>query len=330
MADRYGGLEQLLENRQFNSVRESCFQGFKEDCYDTENTLYLARSLIGELDTYAKGRETAEVLNYILTVILQFGAVPEEAFNCFFPLFEEHLNRTRRELPDKGQVVLVIGTGRNGSTSIATALKRLPASFVTHERAPIVFWNQDEPQLNFQIEFFELARKYFEFVIDVSHWWLPHLDYMRDHIDGLKVVNLHRPIGKTLDSFERIKEASPGLLNHWTNHHGSCWDKNLWDKCYPNVIDFSDLGNVNDPLHMRVTRLFCTSKYISDYHAAALNEIEEHRGLSFDIESLFSEESKLRMFAFLDREFDWVSTHLNEGDMKHSQGADVFSIGHVP
>ncbi|MDP6355239.1 MAG: hypothetical protein QF473_09075 [Planctomycetota bacterium] len=317
-------LESLLENKQFSEVREACFQRFTEDHYNVENNLYLVRAVIGQLVASAKANVTAEVLEHFINVGMQFGAVPDEAFSCFFSMYENYLKQNREELPEKGKVLLVIGTGRNGSTSIGAALKKLPNSFITHERPPVIFWDKEESQLDFHIRFFELARKYYEYVIDVSHWWLPHLDYMRERLSGLQVIHLQREISKTLDSWVRIKEITPGLINHWTDHQGNYWDRNLWDKCYPNVIAFNELGGADNHVHMRISRLFCISKYIVDYHLAAQKEIESHNGLNLEIESLFSDDSRKRVLEFLGCEFDWSRVHLNEGNMKDSQGAPIF------
>jgi hypothetical protein len=219
---------------------------------------------------------------------------------------------------------MILGTGRNGSASIAKALKELPNSLVTHERPPIVYWQDAKDQLDFHLRFSAISLRHFRFVIDVSHWWLPHLNYLKEAFGDLDVILLCRNKPDTVRSFFRIKGTGRGAINHWTNHDGDYWTKNFWDKCYPDVVDFKNIGDSRNDMHMLKVQEDCICNYIDSYNNEAKNYVEANKGVILDLESLFSNESKEMLFRFLHCEFEWRLQHLNAKGCQDSWRQSVF------
>lgn len=317
-------IEKHLREKKFSEALQICIQYFAYDCYDSKNKDYLSRCILGSAINSFDGKVTPSFLDALL-FSLRFGAVPEIAFSEFFPLYEAFLKQRYKELQDHGKVIFVLGTGRNGSTTIANALKRIPNSLVTHERPPIVYWDNAQRQLLFHLQFIDLSRKYFQFVIDASHWWLAHLHHIKESLSDFDVIFLHRNQPDTVRSFLAIKGTGRGSINHWTNHAGDYWTKNYWDECYPDVVDFSDIGESRNDVYMLKVQEDCIHQYVESYNGKAKNYVEANKGLRLNLETLFTNESKEQLFKSLDCEFEWQQQHLNVGGVQHSEQHSVFA-----
>jgi hypothetical protein len=317
-------IKTFLKEKRHSDALQMCLQFFAHDCYHAENINYLSRCLIESGMQSFDGNVTPIFLDALL-LALRFGSVPEVAFSGFFSLYETFLKQRYQELKDSGKVVFVVGTGRNGSTSIAEALKKLPNSLVTHERPPIVFWKDAERQLSFHLRFIELSQKYFRFVVDAAHWWLPHIRYLKKILGDFDVIFLHRNVTDTVESFIRIKGAGRNSINHWTDHHGDYWTKHYWDKCYPDVVTFSEIGSCRSDFCMGMAKQVCIAKYVELYNDEAQRYVENEQGISLALETLFANESGERVFEFFDCEFDWRPMHLNKGGVQDLQQQAIFS-----
>lgn len=134
----------------------------------------------------------------------------------------------------KGQLVLGIGTGRNGSTTLSELLAAQPDARVTHELPPILSWDRKTSADEFHVQRFKHLLTQFSIVGDVAHWWLPKLDEIIQSIPSVRIVALKREKQETVNSFLKIKGGNgKGAINHWTRHNGEYWTKNTWDPCYP-------------------------------------------------------------------------------------------------
>ncbi len=83
--------------------------------------------------------------------------------------------RDRPKRAEPGAVVLGIGSGRCGSTTLTAAFAGVPNALSTHENPPILFWEPQEPQLQMQFERFRLVAEYYPLVFEAAHWWLTSL-----------------------------------------------------------------------------------------------------------------------------------------------------------
>ena len=147
-----------------------------------------------------------------------------------------------KESPETGQppaqqrLLLGLGTGRSGSTSLTKLLRHQPGTFCAHEFPPRLSWSENHSRFGFHRRRFETLLAHFSTVADVSHWWLPYADLILETFDEVRFIALKRDREATIRSFLRIKGGGgQGSINHWTDHDGSFWQKNPWDECYPSL-----------------------------------------------------------------------------------------------
>lgn len=164
------------------------------------------------------------------------AAVPDSdwAMQLYLAMLQDAvLKRTGRQRP-AGRVILGLGTGRSGSTSLTHLLAAQPDTCFSHEHAPLIPWQEGHRQLNFHLMRTALLVRLFGTVADVSHWWLPKLPVVLKEFAGARVVVLRRDRAETVASFMSIKGAAgPQPINHWMAHDGVRYKRNLWDVCYP-------------------------------------------------------------------------------------------------
>jgi len=143
-------------------------------------------------------------------------------------------NRSAEGSNHKGRLLLGLGTGRSGSTTLAKLWREQEDCYCSHEHPPRLAWKADSTRLTFHANRFNLLLDDYKYVGDVSHWWLPYIDILMERYDNVRVVVLKRDRKATVDSFLKIKGGNnKGAINHWVDHDGSFWGNNTWDECYP-------------------------------------------------------------------------------------------------
>jgi len=172
--------------------------------------------------------ERAHLLLKILDVFYPTQAVSDAYFENL-----EALLAGRRTLDDRGKVILGIGTGRCGSTSLAVAFRAVQNALATHETPPMIFWEPQAEQIGFHMKRLDLLARYFPVVFDASHWWLNVVDVFLERFPEGKIVGLHRDTESCVSSFLKMKGTGPGTLNHWATLDDKRWLHNTWDPCYP-------------------------------------------------------------------------------------------------
>lgn len=140
---------------------------------------------------------------------------------------------TERGLCKPGRLILGMGTGRSGSTSLTRILSLQKGGWFSHEHPPILPWAIDKSLLRVHIERFNCYLSSCAYSGDVAHWWLPYLEEIFHHFPESKIVCMRRDKQDTVRSFEKIKGVEGRGFNHWIKHDGVKWTKNLWDICYP-------------------------------------------------------------------------------------------------
>lgn len=132
------------------------------------------------------------------------------------------------------RLVLGVGTGRSGSTTLSALLDAQPSARVTHEAKPILYWDRETNADDFHIGRFRHLMTRHALVGDVAHWWLPKLPRLIALFPSVRIIALKRDKQQTVESFLRIKGGDKqGAVNHWVEHDGQYWTKNHWDGCYP-------------------------------------------------------------------------------------------------
>jgi len=174
----------------------------------------------------------------------------------------ECLLKDKRKRVTPGKVLLGVGTGRCGSTSLAALFAGIDNSCCTHENPPLVYWSPEPEQIEFHIKRFKLLSEYFSLVVDVSHWWLNVLDIFFEFFPDAKIVGMVRDTKECADSFMWIRGYGRGSWNHWVPYGNGIWIAHSWDPTYPTyAIPSSSERNPPRAKYRLITR------YITEYNA---------------------------------------------------------------
>jgi len=178
----------------------------------------------------------------------------------------ERLLEARDRRTDPGQLLLGVGTGRSGSTSLTALLATVEDSCCTHENPPLVFWEAEHEQLQFHMKRFKLLTEYYSLVTDVSHYWLNAIDGVCELFPESKVVGLCRDVDECAQSFMRLKGSGRGSSNHWAPYGNGIWSSHGWDPTYPtySVPGFAK----RDPDRAKYEMI---ARYIREYNAKLEN-----------------------------------------------------------
>jgi hypothetical protein len=140
-------------------------------------------------------------------------------------------SRPTRSVP--GRIILGIGSGRSGSTTLSAFFASLDDSCATHENPPLIGWAPDEAEITFHLRRFDALRRHYQIVSDVSHWWLNAIDFFLNRFPEGKIIGLYRDVESCARSFSRIKGEGRNSMNHWAGHGNCIWSPNIWDQTYP-------------------------------------------------------------------------------------------------
>ena len=239
------------------------------------------------LGTVSRGR-------LILRIIEEGFATRKLAAEYFRNL--ECLLRDRRKQEGCGQVVLGLGTGRCGSTSLAALLATVEDSCCTHENPPLIFWTPHQEQVQFHMKRLTILADYFSLVCDVSHWWLNVLDSFFTHFPAGKIIGLIRDVDECAISFMRIRDYGWGSWNHWVPYGNGIWIAHFWDPTYPTypVPSYSWINPDRAKYEL-------IARYVREYNArlVALAEQNPARIMLVRTEELSEPATQRRIFSFV-------------------------------
>ncbi len=122
-------------------------------------------------------------------------------------------------------IVLGIGSGRCGASSLAAVLNQQPGVQVTHEEPPLLPWKREpgERVIRERLARFRRTRDA-HLVGDVASFYLPYLEDAIAVEPGIRIVCLKRPREEVIESFCRwLERANPLPTNHWAKTPGSGW-----------------------------------------------------------------------------------------------------------
>ena len=251
----------------------------------------------------------------ILSRCLRFGTFIEKIAPRYFNALGGHL-RDRRKLESPGQLVIGLGPGRSGSTSLAQLLTQPEDAHVTHEVPPPIFVQPTSAQLDFHFERFDLLRQYHSLIGDVCHWWLYATDPLVAAFPDVKFVTIIRPTQEIVRSFEKVKgSAASGGENHWRFDEEATWRRSYWDFCYPSFDASGVEGSAEE------VRAFQIRRYAEEYYKQALS-IDPARNLVVDLAEL-NGPGRRAIETHLQLALGDDSVWLNKGDTSDSAMSSV-------
>jgi Sulfotransferase domain len=261
------------------------------DPYDVEALQRNAARLLEEI-RLAPSQEPEQKCRDILGAIQSSYPTTELAGEYFANLELAHRGKPRREAP--GQIVIGVGPGRCGSTSLSQMLGTIADSCCTHEGPPSIFWRPMSEQVDFHIRRFRMLADYYAVVSDVSHWWLNALGQIWDRLPDARVIGLVRDPGECASSFMRIQGFGQGSLNPWAPRGDKFWRTGLWDATYPSY-PVPDLSK-RDPDQVKLEQI---RRYVREYNEemARLAESQPGRVKLAPTERLSSPEIQAEIFA---------------------------------
>jgi hypothetical protein len=210
----------------------------------------------------------------------------------------------------RGLVVLGIGSGRCGSTTLTYAMKRVSGACATHENPPSIYWQPCEEQLSCHVERFRLLTQYFAVVFDASYWWLNARERIFREFPQAKPIGLYRDTQSCVESFMAQKGSGKGSLNHWAPPDNGIWATSTGDPCLPSY-PLPETSAV-DPDGAKRSML---ERYVGEYNdaLARLAESMPERVLLARTEELNSAETYARMSDFVGFELPRPEAALNVG-----------------
>ena len=229
------------------------------DPYDVEALQRNATGLLAELQ-FASPQTPEEKCRLILGAIHNSYPTKELTDEYFSALELALHDKSRLDVP--GQIVIGVGPGRCGSTSLSEMLGTISNSCGTHEGPPLIFWRPRSEQVDFHIRRFTVLAEYYSVVSDVSHWWLNAVDQIWERLPEAKVIGLVRDPEECASSFMRIQGFGKGSLNPWAPRGEKFWRAGLWDATYPSY-PIPDLSKV-DPDRVKLEQI---TRYVQEYNA---------------------------------------------------------------
>jgi hypothetical protein len=231
---------------------------------------------------------------FLLQLIVACGPYPVLR-DAYFDNLESLLApRPRRMHP--GRLVIGVGSGRCGSTSLTALVSSIAGACATHENPPLLDWQPRPAQLDLHIRRFALLAQYFPVVFDAAHWWLNAAPALVAAFPDLRFVGLIRDPDATTRSFLAIKGIGPGSFNHWVAADDGPWRASVWDHTYPDYPHPPLIGPADGSVKAALI-----GRYVREYHAslAALQRRWPDRALLLRTEDLSSARAQRRLYTFI-------------------------------
>lgn len=263
----------------------------------------------------------------MLLSLMGLDVLTDDIESAYFGNLGRLLNgRERRATP--GTLVLGLGSGRCGSTSLARALAGAEGVCATHENPPMVPWRPTSEQLGAHCKRFRLLLAHFEVVFDSAHWWLNAVDHMAGEFDRMKLIALMRDPDACARSFLERKGTGRNAINHWVDHDGTFWKSALWDRFYPSYepgrFGLGEPEGVSQAeLPSRQHALVKT--YVEDYNEGLTRAKDRfgERLLLLRTEELSEPEAQDRVKAFLGMESLNLQEVSNRGSLKDGDSQEL-------
>lgn len=125
------------------------------------------------------------------------------------------------------QVIIILGTGRCGTKSLAHILNTLPRATVTHEAPPLLPWEPSPGFLDQKLS--ALESRSGDVVGDAAFYYLPYVRHIATRAPDVIFICLKRAMKSTVVSYMRWTVGR----NHWCVRDDESRPDPRWDPCYP-------------------------------------------------------------------------------------------------
>jgi len=271
----------------------------------------IARDLGQEpLGTLARGHRILKILEL---------TYPSPALSAAYFENLDRMLAARKKLPSPGRLLLGLGAGRCGSTSLTALAATIEGSCTTHENPPLIFWDAEDQQVAFHLRRFELLTRYFPLVFDAAHWWLNVVDRVFANFPDARAVGLRRNLQPCVRSFMSQKGSGRDSVNHWVAPGNGIWSSTVWDAAYPTYPRPDD--SQAEPDRAKADLI---GRYVMDYNRG-MEALAKHfpgRVMLIQTEKLERISVQQRFFEFVGLPGRPIKAHLNEGTTSDGQSLE--------
>lgn len=236
---------------------------------------------------------------------------------------------------DEG-IVFGLGTGRCGTTSLASLLNGQPETVCFHELNPsCMAWSGAEATIGSLMRDFKAilggeqpevtadlvapnrtaplerasSLPKISAIGDIGSYYLPYVPFMLDRWPGLRFPCLRRDRSEVIASFAfKLSQPTSALhRNHWAAQEDNRWRRDMvWDRCFPTFTGMSDKD-----LEAHIALYYDTYYEKAEYFAARFPD----RLRIFAMTDLNSSEGRARLLEFClpSRVHVDLEVHLNAG-----------------
>lgn len=127
------------------------------------------------------------------------------------------------------KIIFGLGTGRCGTMSLSRLLSYQENSIVSHELGGLPWLSWEKQEGLFKTFIGNIFNRQSRFIGDVSFYSLPYWKNIVNLDPKSKFIIIKRDKDETVKSYMKKTNGR----NHWIQHDGSKWRKDVWDKCYP-------------------------------------------------------------------------------------------------
>ena len=180
------------------------------------------------------------------------------------------LLRGRAKLSQPGEVVVGIGTGRCGSTTLSAAFGGVSNACATHENPPHIFWEPHEEQIRFHFDRLRILADYFPMVFDAAHWWLNVCPRLLAEFPRTRLIGLVRDTTTCVQSWLNLQGQGPGSKNNWAPPGNGIWRTVQWDPTFPTYPVPAGIEPGTD--RACAAKRMMITRYVTEYNQS-LNEL---------------------------------------------------------
>lgn len=170
----------------------------------------------------------AERSHFLLHTMLQ--STPSELLTTAYFANLDKVFAKSEPRARQGHVVLGLGTGRSGSSTLAAILGSVEGALSIHEVPPLIYWHPSREQVEFHMRRLEVLSWHFPLTVNSGYYYLWVLDEFFDRFPEGKAIGAYRATEPCASSWFNIV---PRWSNRWVSSHNGIWGATAWDPTLP-------------------------------------------------------------------------------------------------